>query len=212
MDIADMRQDYRQATLDESQVADEPIVQFDRWFNEAVAAKLYEPNAVCLATATSHGAPSARMVLLKGVDERGFVIYTDYRSRKGAELTANPQAALCFHWAEVERQVRVTGLVERVSREESSAYYHSRPAGSQIGAWSSEQSSVLSSRKELEDHISSVQVRFAKEDVIPLPDHWGGFLIRPLEMEFWQGRSSRLHDRIRYRREGGLWIHERLSP
>ena len=210
--IASLRLTYAHATLDEGDVAADPITQFRAWFEAARASQLREPNAMTLATATPDGVPSARIVLLKGVDERGFVFFTDYRSRKGAELEANPRAALVFHWAELERQVRVSGHVERVSRAESEAYFATRPLGSRVGAWASHQSSVIASRAELEQREAEVAARFPGPDV-PLPPHWGGFRVSPEGVEFWQGRPSRLHDRLRYVHEGeGGWRVERLSP
>ena len=211
MSIGDLRREYQQHVLDEANVDADPIAQFTKWFDEAVAAQAYEPNAMCLATSTADAYPSARMVLLKGVDARGFVFYTDYRSRKGRELSENPHAALCFHWQELERQVRITGPVQRVSREESAAYFASRPLPSRMGAWTSHQSSEIESRAILERELASVQARFSSGDV-PLPEHWGGFRVLPDEIEFWQGRASRLHDRIRFRRENGEWVRSRLSP
>ncbi len=212
VNISDLRMEYQLRTLNESDVNSDPIVQFSRWFDEACAAHVHEPNAMCLATASADAFPSARMVLLKGVDSRGFVFFTDYRSRKGNELAENPHAALCFHWAELERQVRITGAVQRVSRDESIAYFSSRPLPSRIGAWASVQSSVLPSRDTLDNELLSATARFANEETIPLPDHWGGFRIVPQEIEFWQGRPSRLHDRIRFRWTAGSWVTERLSP
>ena len=209
--IADIRTEYRLAALTEAEVATDPMVQFGRWFDDAVAANVNEPNARCLATATPDAYPSARIVLLKGADERGFVFFTDYRSRKGQELSDNPHASLCFFWPELERQVRVGGAVQRASRAESEAYFHSRPVSSQIGAWTSHQSSVLSSRDDLERALASNVLRFAA-DGVPLPDHWGGFRVVPNEIEFWQGRPSRLHDRINFRRDAGAWVRRRLSP
>lgn len=211
MSLADIRTDYRRASLDESDVDVDPIVQFRRWFDDAVKAEVLEPNAMCLATATPDAYPSARIVLLKGVDARGFVFFTDYRSRKGQELSDNPAASLCFFWPELERQVRIGGAVQRVSRAESAEYFQSRPVSSQIGAWTSHQSSALSSRAVLETALAENVARFAGTDV-PLPDHWGGFRIVPEEIEFWQGRESRLHDRIAFRRAAGVWTTSRLSP
>ena len=211
--IAELRREYARSRLDERDLAVDPFAMFATWFAQAVETSVPEPNAMTLATAALNGIPSARIVLLKAVDERGFVFYTDYRSRKGAELAANPFAALVFHWHELERQVRVVGGVSRVPEEESDAYYLSRPLGSRVGAWASEQSAVLPSRSELEARLAAVEARHPEGDV-PRPPHWGGFRIAPVEVEFWQGRESRLHDRLRYRREDvdRPWIVERLSP
>lgn len=211
MSLADLRRDYSLASLDLADVAADPIDQFSRWFDEARRADILEPNAMTLATATPDGLPSARIVLLKDVSPRGFTFFTDYRSRKGEELAANPRAALVFLWKEVERQVRITGTVERVSREESAAYYRSRPAGSRIGAWASRQSAVIAARSALEEAVASAAARYPDDD-IPLPPHWGGYRVIPGELEFWQGRSNRLHDRLRYRASTEGWRIERLSP
>ncbi len=211
MRIANLRTEYRHASLAESDVADDPIVQFGKWFDDAVAAQIAEPNAMTLATSTPDAYPSARIVLLKGVDARGFVFYTDYRSRKGRELADNPHAALCFFWPELERQVRVVGAVQRVSRAESEEYFRSRPLPSRLGAWSSHQSSVLPSRDALEAELARNSARFVNGDV-PLPDEWGGFRVVPEEVEFWQGRPSRLHDRLQFARRAGVWHRVRLSP
>jgi pyridoxamine 5'-phosphate oxidase len=211
MNVADIRTEYRRHSLSEQDVAADPIAQFTRWFDEAVNADVVEPNAMCLATATPDAYPSARMVLLKGVDARGFVFYTDYRSRKGQELADNPHASLCFFWAELERQVRINGAVQRVSRAESDAYFQTRPLPSRVGAWTSHQSMVLTDRAMLEAELAANESRFATGHV-PLPEHWGGFRVVPEELEFWQGRESRLHDRIQFRREGGAWMKRRLSP
>ena len=211
MSIADIRRTYSHARLDESNVSADPAAEFDLWFKQAVEAKVLEPNAMALATSTPEGTPSVRMVLLKGYDERGFVFFTDYRSRKGLELTNNPRAALAFYWGELERQVRITGSVERTSQEESDQYYRSRPLGSRLGAWVSHQSRVITSRALLETGLEEVKQRFSADD-IPLPPHWGGYRLRHVEVEFWQGREDRLHDRIRYLREGERWRIERLSP
>jgi pyridoxamine 5'-phosphate oxidase len=211
MSIADIRKDYRRAALTEADVDANPMVQFQQWFDEAVRADVMEPNAMCLATATPDAYPSARIVLLKGADERGFVFYTDYRSRKGQELADNPHASLCFFWAELERQVRIAGAVQRVSRAESDVYFQSRPLPSRIGAWTSHQSAVLQSRDDLEQELAANEERFAA-GAVPLPEHWGGYRVVPEEIEFWQGRPSRLHDRIQFRRVAGVWRRRRLSP
>ena len=211
LDLAALRQDYALSSLTEESVDPNPIRQFERWFADAAAAQVPEPNAMTLATATRDGVPSARIVLLKGVDDRGFVFYTDYRSRKGVELTENPLAALTFLWKEIERQVRITGSVSRVSGEESEAYFRTRPLGSRLGAWASTQSAVIAGRTELEARLRDVSARFADGDV-PLPPHWGGFRVEPDEVELWQGRPSRLHDRLRYARGSAGWSIVRLSP
>jgi pyridoxamine 5'-phosphate oxidase len=209
--VADLRREYALARLDEEDVSRDPIAQFSRWFSEALAAEVDEPNAMVLATATPNGAPSARVVLLKGFDERGFVFFTDYRSLKGSELEVNPRAALVFRWTELERQVRITGGTARTSEEESEEYYRSRPVGSRLGAWVSHQSRPIPSRAVLERGLAEVERRFADGE-IPLPPHWGGYRVRAEAIEFWQGRLNRLHDRIRYLREGPGWKIERLAP
>jgi pyridoxamine 5'-phosphate oxidase len=209
--ISHLRREYARSRLDESTIASDPIAQFGRWFEEALKAEVMEPNAMTLATASLEGTPSARIVLLKGFDERGFVFFTDYRSQKGAELSANPRAALVFYWPELERQARISGAVEKTSGQESEAYYRSRPRGSRLGAWISHQSQVIQSRKVLDDRVPELEQTFPGEE-IPLPPYWGGFRLAPEKIEFWQGRESRLHDRLRYVREEGTWRVERLSP
>lgn len=191
--------------------ADDPIAFFQRWFEEAKASGLYLPESMTLATATPGGAPSARMMLLKGVDQGGFLFFTNYESRKSQELMANPRAFLVFHWAVLQRQVRVEGTVEQLTHAESEAYFQTRPRGSQIGAWASRQSAELSSREELDRRVREYEERFAGQEV-PLPAFWGGFRLTPLAIEFWQGRINRLHDRLRYTRDGQGWTVARLYP
>jgi pyridoxamine 5'-phosphate oxidase len=211
MSIADLRREYARARLDEGSVGPDPVAEFGRWFDEALNAKVLEANAMTLATATEDGAPSARIVLLKGVDERGFVFFTDYRSRKGEELKHNPRAALVFYWPELERQVRITGQTETMTQGDSEAYFRTRPRGSRIGAWVSHQSQVIPDRKVLEQQVSAMERKYSGDEV-PLPPYWGGFRVKPDAIEFWQGRESRLHDRIRYSRASDGWRIERLSP
>jgi pyridoxamine 5'-phosphate oxidase len=213
MKIADLRQDYKLQSLDQKDVAQNPIEQFKKWFTEALNSELLEPNAMTLATANAEGKPSARIVLLKDVDNQGFTFFTNYDSRKGAEMSANPHAALCFCWLELQRQIRIEGLIERIDKAASDAYFHSRPIGSQIGAWSSPQSQVIADRSVLEEREESYKKRFGTEGVqIPRPEHWGGYILKPTMIEFWQGRSSRLHDRIRYVFENEVWMIDRLAP
>ena len=210
-DAAGMRRDYSRAGLSEADLAPTWHEQFARWFADAAAAELTEPNAVVLATADVEGRPSARTVLLKAHDERGLVVFTNLTSRKGLEALANPHASLVFPWVELERQVVVVGTVEQVSRAETSDYFRSRPRGSQIGAWVSHQSTVVAGREVLELRAAELEARFAGQQV-PVPDFWGGLRVVPLTVEFWQGRPSRLHDRLRYHLEAGQWGVERLSP
>lgn len=212
MSLADLRKDYSLSGLLEKDLARDPFRQFDKWFQEAEAAKLVEPNAMTLATATADGRPSLRTVLLKGVDGRGFVFFTNYESRKGRELAGNPRASLLLPWLALERQVVIEGSVTKISREESGAYFHSRPRASQLGAWVSQQSSIITGRAVLEEAMKTLEKKYAGAE-IPLPPHWGGYRVAPELVEFWQGRRSRLHDRLRYRREaGGEWTIERLAP
>jgi pyridoxamine 5'-phosphate oxidase len=206
-----MRREYRQAGLTEGDVDPDPIVQFGRWFEDARGAGLLEPEAMTLATATLDGRPSARMVLLRGFDERGLVFYTNYDSRKGAELADNPRAALVLWWGELERQVRVEGRVERTSREESEAYFRSRPPGSRLSAAASPQSQVVAGRAVLEERVAQLAAGHPDGEV-PLPGFWGGYRVVPEVVELWQGRPNRLHDRLRYTRAGAGWRIERLAP
>ena len=233
MSIGDLRREYRRGTLNREDLQPDPVTQFQAWFNAAqpagnrlwkiaigfynwlqivLGANPIEPNVMTLATADKSGRPSARTVLLKGVDERGFVFFTNYESRKGHELAGNPSASLVFYWQELERQVCVSGTVSKLPAAESDAYFKSRPRGSRVAAWASHQSAALKDRGELEQHFAQIEKRFASKD-IPLPPFWGGYVLRPERVEFWQGRPSRMHDRFSYTREGsGEWRLERLSP
>jgi pyridoxamine 5'-phosphate oxidase len=209
--LADLRKDYCLAGLAEKDLARDPYRQFEKWFQEAQAAKIAEPNAMTLCTSTPGGRPSGRTILLKGVDGRGFVFFSNYESRKGRELHENPHVAMVFPWLALERQVIVEGPVTKVPREESEAYFHSRPRASQLGAWVSQQSSIISGRSVLEDSMKMLEQKYAGREV-PLPPHWGGWRLVPEAVEFWQGRRSRLHDRLRYRRDRDEWVIERLAP
>lgn len=210
--IADIRRDYSLKTLLETEVADNPFLQFGDWWQQAVESEIDEVNAMTLATASLEGVPSARIVLLKAYDEKGFVFFTNYESAKGQELAENPKASLLFFWKELERQVRITGLVEKVSTAENDEYFLSRPTGSQIGAWASPQSHVIENRSWLENRVKELDAKF-KTEPLTRPAHWGGYRVKPVIIEFWQGRSSRLHDRIQYTlQDNGGWKIERLAP
>jgi pyridoxamine 5'-phosphate oxidase len=211
MQLADLRKEYSQQGLGEAEVHSDPIQQFHAWFDQALKAEVPEPNAMTLATCTPEGWPSARIVLLKEVNEQGFTFFTSYEGRKARELAANPRGALVFYWTELERQVRIEGTVERTTAEISDAYFRTRPRGSQLGAWASRQSEVVASRALLEARLKEFEERYLDQEV-PRPPLWGGFRLSPLSIEFWQGRASRLHDRICYRRQADAWHIERLSP
>ena len=208
--IADLRKSYERAELSEDASLADPLQQFDHWLHEAVNAQVNEPNAMTVATVSSDLRPSTRIVLIKGYDAQGIVWYTNYDSRKGRQLAGNPYAALQFHWVELERVVRIEGIVERVSDEESDQYFHSRPLDSRIGAWASPQSQVIAGRSVLVTNAARYGAQFLLKP--PRPPHWGGYRLKPDQWEFWQGRKSRLHDRLRYRLDGGAWVRERLAP
>lgn len=211
MTLAELRREYTLAGLRRADLDADAISQFQKWFAQAMQAEIVEPNAMTLATVAADGQPSTRIVLLKGVDQRGFSFFTNYESRKGRELADNPKASLTFFWAGLERQVSVGGTVSRLSREESEAYFAVRPLGSQRGAWVSRQSTVVANREYLEKRLAEVETEFG--DKVPMPQYWGGYVLSPSSMEFWQGRPNRLHDRFRYKRQdGGAWLIERLSP
>lgn len=210
-EIENLRKDYSLAELDESIVNKNPFKQFDKWFNEALNSNLSEPNAMALATSTRDGKPSLRIVLLKGFDEDGFVFYTNYKSRKGHELHENPYAAITFFWSELQRQVRIEGKISKVSREKSEEYFHSRPIKSQLGALASHQSQTLKNRQELDNIYKKLELEYQDKE-IPKPEYWGGYILKPESIEFWQGRRSRLHDRILFTRNNNNWDISRLSP
>jgi pyridoxamine 5'-phosphate oxidase len=210
MNIADLRQEYMRSGLSETQADPDPMRQFERWFEDAVSAQLPLANAMTLATVTPAGAPSARIVLLKGVERGDFLFYTNYLSRKGRELEQRASACLLFLWSQLERQVRIDGTVRKVTAQESDAYYATRPLGARLSAWASAQSETVAARRELEKAMDEARRRHGEQP--PRPPHWGGYRVEPREIEFWQGRSDRLHDRLLYRRAGGSWTLERLSP
>jgi pyridoxamine 5'-phosphate oxidase len=213
IDFAGLRREYETQGLRRAEMHPDPIEQFATWFSTAANSALPDANAMTLATATPDGKPSARVVLLKAFDQRGFVFFTNYQSHKGRELESNPQAALAIYWVELQRQVRVAGRVEKTSRAESETYFHSRPRGSQLGAWVSHQSEVIDARRILDARLAEMEERFAGKEVIELPPHWGGYRLVPEEIEFWQGRANRLHDRFRYLlQDDGSWNLDRLAP
>jgi pyridoxamine 5'-phosphate oxidase len=211
-DLTGLRNEYAAHGLRRADLHVDPLQQFSAWFAAALAADIRDVNAMSLATASPDGKPSVRIVLLKGFDERGFAFFTNYDSEKGRQLEANPYAALAFYWVQLERQVRISGAVERTSREDSAAYFHSRPVGSRLGAWASKQSEVVDARQVLDSRLTEMTERFENGE-IPLPPHWGGYRVKPDKFEFWQGRPNRLHDRFHYsRRDDGAWQIDRLAP
>ena len=210
--IADIRKDYKLQSLLETDVAPDAILQFDKWWDDAIKSELDEVNAITLATASANGIPSARIVLLKGYDKNGFVFFTNYQSNKGQEMEENPNACLVFFWAALERQIRIWGKVEKITAAESDVYFTSRPVGSRIGAWASPQSSIIEKREIIEERQKEFEQKFGDGN-IPRPPHWGGYIVKPVQIEFWQGRPSRLHDRIQYLlQKDGIWKIERLAP
>jgi pyridoxamine 5'-phosphate oxidase len=210
--LADLRKEYLLATLDVSNVHYDPVKQFEKWFDESLQAAVAEPTAMHLSTVNSEGKPSGRIVLLKGIQSNKFQFYTNYQSKKGKELDENPVCALTFFWPDIERQIRIEGVVERVDQKTSEEYFQSRPRGSQIGAWSSPQSSIIKDRRILEQRVLQIEKKFENEKVLPKPNQWGGYQVDPLMIEFWQGRASRLHDRIQYVKVDGVWKIYRLAP
>jgi len=213
--IEQLREDYSRGILEEHNVFPDPMQQFEKWFKEAIEAQIHEPNAMTLATATPKGIPSARIVLLKGLDERGFIFYTNYESKKGSEIRENPHVSLTFFWPELARQVRIDGLADKISKRESQEYFNNRPHGSRLGAMASNQSKVIENRDIIESKYQELSEKFKESDNIDVPDFWGGFLVSPYRIEFWQGRSNRLHDRLQYTLQKispKEWKIERLSP
>lgn len=210
--IADLRKEYALHSLSEKEVAAHPITQFTTWWQQALQANLEEVNAMALATLSKSGYPESRIVLLKGYDEQGFVFYTNYESAKGLQLKNHPQCSLLFFWKELERQIRITGIATPISAAESDTYFHSRPIGSQLGAWASPQSQVVAQKEWLEENYAALEKKYQGENNIPRPPHWGGYRVAPERIEFWQGRPSRMHDRICYTRQDASWIIERLAP
>ncbi|MDA1120693.1 MAG: pyridoxamine 5'-phosphate oxidase [Bacteroidetes bacterium] len=209
-DLEKIRSDYAKKALTKKEVASEPIAQFEAWFNQVMDGQITEPTACTLSTASKTGKPSGRIVLLKGFDSQGFTFFMNYSSRKGSDLIENPYASLTFFWKELERQVRIEGIVQRTSDAENDRYFKSRPLGSQLGAWASPQSQAIPNREYLEKRMAEYAVQYAEN--VPRPEHWGGFVLDPDHIEFWQGRSNRLHDRILYTRKGSDWIIQRLAP
>ncbi len=210
--LAQLRKEYSRSSLDVSNVLNDPMKQFEKWFDETLKAGITEPNAMHLATVNAKGQPSSRIVLLKGIDRNRFVFYTNYQSKKGKELENNPACALTFFWAEIERQVRIEGSAERIDGAQSDVYFQSRPRSSQVGAWASPQSTLIQNRGILEERVEQIAARFKENKVLPRPRQWGGFAVDPVLIEFWQGRASRLHDRIQFTKIDGVWRVDRLAP
>lgn len=211
-DIQNIRKEYTQKTIEEESLSDDPIKEFEKWFRNAQSSNQPEPNAMTLATTTSNGQPSARIVLLKGVEPEGFVFYTNYLSRKGKEIAENPKGALNFFWVMLEQQIRIEGEIQKISVQESTEYYQQRDRDSRIGAWASPQSTRIENREFLEQKVEEIRLRFSNQEVFPKPDFWGGYILIPHYIEFWQGRASRLHDRIVYEKQHNQWVKYRIAP